>query len=147
MHEILKKLQVKENIKLTVSGLPKELIEVFSNDNCIINNHKDKIRTDSVLFFVQTKNQIKEATLRISNMTETDAFIWFAYPKKSSRNYTSEVTRDEGWEALGALNLEPVRQISISEDWSALRFRRVENIKSFKRNFAISDEGRKRMSK
>jgi hypothetical protein len=47
---------------------------------------------------------------------------------------------------LGTLNLEPVRQVAIDEDWSALRFRRVEHIKSMKRrsSMRISPEGKKR---
>jgi hypothetical protein len=31
---------------------------------------------------------------------------------------------------LGEYNLEPVRQVAIDKDWSALRFRRVDKIKT-----------------
>lgn len=59
--------------------------------------------------------------------------MWFAY-----------LNRDTGWQTLGDLGFEPVRQIAIDEDWSALRFRRVEFIKAMKRSFAMSKEGKKR---
>jgi hypothetical protein len=35
---------------------------------------------------------------------------------------------------LGDAGFEPVRQVAIDEDWSALRFRRVEYIKSMTRD-------------
>ncbi|KIL49293.1 hypothetical protein [Jeotgalibacillus soli] len=40
---------------------------------------------------------------------------------------------------------EPVRQIAIDENWSALRFRKVEKIKTLLRGFAVTEEGMKRI--
>ena len=60
--------------------------------------------------------------------------MWFAYPKASSKNYSCEFNRDTGWDALGKAGFEGVRQIAIDDDWSALRFRRVEFIKKMTRN-------------
>ena len=48
--------------------------------------------------------------------------LWFAYPKKSGA-IRSDISRDEGWQVLSALDLLPVSQIAIDENWSALRFR------------------------
>ena len=39
---------------------------------------------------------------------------------------------------------EPVRQIAIDEDWSALRFRKTGKIKTMKRGFAVTEEGKQR---
>ncbi len=72
--------------------------------------------------------------------------VWFAYPKKSSKKYTSDITRDTGFSDLGSVGFEPVSIVSIDEDWSALRFRRVEHIKTMTRGFAITDIGKKRTS-
>jgi hypothetical protein len=49
--------------------------------------------------------------------------VWVAYPKKASRRYGCEFDRDTGWQALGDAGFEPVRQVAIDEDWSALRCR------------------------
>jgi hypothetical protein len=56
--------------------------------------------------------------------------LWFAYPKGSSKKYTCEFNRDSGWKVIRSLGFDSVRQVAIDEDWSALRFRRVEYIKS-----------------
>ena len=58
--------------------------------------------------------------------------MWIAYPKKSSTRYTCD--RDRGWEGMGEAGFDPVRMVAIDEDWSALRFRRVEFIKKMTRD-------------
>ncbi|HMV90161.1 MAG TPA: hypothetical protein PKA40_11005, partial [Cyclobacteriaceae bacterium] len=51
-----------------------------------------------------------------------------------------------GWAELGKAGYEPVRMVAIDEDWSALRFRKAENIKVMKRSSAISETGKKRIA-
>ena len=58
-----------------------------------------------------------------------DGILWFCYPKKSS-GVRTDIHRDTGWDALTALGYRPVRQVSIDEIWSALRFRPAALVKS-----------------
>lgn len=75
-----------------------------------------------------------------------DGRLWVSYPKRSSTRYASDLSRDgDGWAHLYALNFEPVSQVSIDEDWSALRFRPVARIARFTRGFARSELGKKRL--
>jgi hypothetical protein len=67
--------------------------------------------------------------------------VWFAYPKQSSKKYVSEIDRDHGWAKLGAAGFEPVRMVAIDEDWSAVRFRRVDYIKTLSPTRGIRDLG------
>lgn len=98
------------------------------------------------LAFVTKQAELDALSKVIANKAKGDAIIWFAYPKKSSRKYTCEFNRDSGWTVLGEAGFEGVRQVAIDEDWSALRFRRVEFIKSMNRDpkRALSKEGKKR---
>jgi len=57
-----------------------------------------------------------------------DPLLWFAYPKGSSKKYRCAFNRDTGWDVLKSLGFDTVRAVAIDEDWSALRFRRVECI-------------------
>ena len=84
-----------------------------------------------------------------AKMAEGDAVIWFAYPKGSSKRYTCEITRDTGWQALGRAGFEPVRMVAIDEDWTAVRFRRVDFIKTMTRpsEYAMSTAGKARTAK
>lgn len=58
-----------------------------------------------------------------------DAMLWFAYPKASSKVYRCEFNRDSGWQPLRDEGFDTVRIVALDEDWSALRFRRVEYIR------------------
>lgn len=75
---------------------------------------------------------------------KNDEVVWLAYPKLSSKKYTCEFNRDTGWQALGDIGFEGVRMVAIDEDWSALRFRKAENIKTMTRSFAMSKKGKEK---
>lgn len=94
--------------------------------------------------FVKTLADVERAAGSLIAAAEPDATIWMVYPKGSSRKYKCDFNRDTGWETLGKAGYEPVRQVAIDEDWSALRFRKVEFVKSMKRDpkRTISKEGR-----
>lgn len=99
---------------------------------------------DFALVFVKEKKQIENRIETVYPKLVGDALLWFAYPKKTSKKYNTELTRDIGWGVLGDYNLEPVRQVAIDEDWSALRFRKVRFIKNMTRskNFALRSAGK-----
>jgi hypothetical protein len=87
-----------------------------------------------MLAFVTRLDEVERYAALAGARAEGDALVWFAYPKGSSKRYTCEFNRDTGWAALGGAGFEGVRQVAIDEDWSALRFRRVEFIKSMTRD-------------
>ena len=86
-----------------------------------------------MLAFVTTQVQVDTLARDVAQATSGDAVVWFAYPKQSSKRYRCDFNRDTGWAALGTAGFEPVRQVAVDEDWSALRFRRVEFIKKLTR--------------
>jgi hypothetical protein len=85
------------------------------------------------LVFATRKAEIGPSASSLSKVAEGDAIVWFAYPKGSSKRYDCDFNRDTGWDALGVLGFAPVRQVAVDEDWSALRFRRVEFVKTLRR--------------
>jgi len=101
------------------------------------------------LAFVTKQKEVETLAKIIASKVKGDAVVWFAYPKGTSRKYESEINRDNGWQILGKLGFEGVRGVSIDEDWSALRFRRVEFIKAMNRDqkHAISAQGKARLAK
>jgi len=104
---------------------------------------------DFSLAFVTKQNEVDSLGKAISKKAQGDAVVWFAYPKGSSKKYKSEINRDSGWKALGDGGFEPVRMVAIDEDWSAVRFRRVEFIKNLTRGkeHRMSAEGKARAAK
>ncbi len=98
------------------------------------------------LAFATSQPGVDKAARVAADRTSGDAVVWFAYPKGTSKRYRSTINRDTGWQALGAVGFEPVRMVAIDEDWSAVRFRRVEFIKTMKRasEHALSAKGKEK---
>ncbi|MDX1391998.1 MAG: hypothetical protein R3241_06450 [Rheinheimera sp.] len=99
--------------------------------------------------FVMTQKQLDAASIALTAMADGDAILWMVYPKATSKRYKCEFNRDSAWSTLGQAGFEPVRQVAIDEDWSALRFRRIEFIKSFTRaaERALTQAGKLRAAK
>ena len=87
-----------------------------------------------VLSFVTRQPEVDALAKSLSSKVEGDAVVWFAYPKGSSKRYKSELSRDKSWRALGTAGFVPVRMVAVDEDWTAVRFRRAEFIKTMKRD-------------
>ncbi len=80
--------------------------------------------------FAVTQARLDRTSKVLAAASEGDAVLWFAYPKGTSKLYACEFNRDSGWGIIRAAGFESVRQVAIDEDWSALRFRRLEYVKS-----------------
>jgi hypothetical protein len=85
----------------------------------------------------------------VAKKSAPDAVVWFAYPKRTAKQYTSEISRETGNEALGEAGFEPVRMVAIDEDWTGKRFRRVAFIRNLTRDprALVSKEGKKRIAR
>ena len=65
-------------------------------------------------------------------LVKFNGLIWVAYPKGSSKRYSCDINRNQMWNMLSKFDLRPITQISIDDDWTALRYRPVSLIKSVK---------------
>jgi len=82
------------------------------------------------LAFVTRQSEVDALAPQVAAKAKGDAIVWFAYPKGTSKKLKCDFNRDTGWSALQAAGFDTVRAISIDDDWTALRFRRKEFIKS-----------------
>ena len=82
------------------------------------------------LAFATAQAEVDRLAKLLSAKAEGDALFWFAYPKGTSKKYKCDFNRDTGWSVLKSAGFDTERAVAIDEDWSALRFRRVEFIKS-----------------
>ena len=132
MSAIFKKLNLKDEVEILVMNAPVsfetqlKLLEGVRVERDL----KDLDEVHFSLVFVIKQNDLDEISAKLASKAHSDALLWFAYPKGSSKKYKCEFNRDTGWDVLKGSGFQPVRQVSIDEDWSALRFRRIEFIKS-----------------
>lgn len=82
------------------------------------------------LAFVTRQSEVDALVPKIAARAKGDAAVWFAYPKGTSKKFKCDFNRDTGWDLLKAEGFDTVRAISIDDDWTGLRFRRNEYIKS-----------------
>ena len=99
----------------------------------VLRNLQDLDDIEFSVAFVTSQKEVDTLAKAITNRAKGDAVVWFAYPKGTSKTHKSEINRDTGWQVLGEAGFEPVRSVAIDEDWSAIRFRRVEFIKTMTR--------------
>lgn len=135
MPSVFGKLNLKDHKEIVVLNAP----ESFEGELAtlkgvkVIPELKKASITTFFLTFVDTQNEVDSIAPAIARKAEGDAIVWFAYPKGSSKKYKSQINRDNGWKVLGAEGFKPVRMVAIDEDWSAIRFRRVEFLKNMTR--------------
>ena len=146
MTPLFKKLNLKDQKEIVILSSPKSFnseINNISEFTKVRKTIKGITGIEFILVFVTKKNEISKILANTNKLFTDDVVLWFAYPKGSSKNYKCDFNRDNGWDALGELNFEGVRIISIDEDWSALRFRKVKFIKNISRNekMILSKEG------
>lgn len=143
------KLNLKQQAEILLINAPLgfEAANAELEGRRILRSHDEAGRVSFAPVFAIRQADVDNSARGICPKLDGDAVIWFAYPKASSRRYKCEFNRDNGWAVLGRLGLEPVRQVAIDEDWSALRFRRVEFIKTMTRSFAMTEKGKSKPRK
>lgn len=136
MTPLFKKLNLKAQTDLLVVNPPPSFTaELSALTGVTIHHNVDSLAViEFSLAFVTQQQDVDNLAAAIGPRVQGDGLVWFAYPKRSSKHYTDDINRDTGWAALGQLGFEPVRQVAIDTDWSALRFRRVEFIKTMTRD-------------
>lgn len=132
MTAMFKKLNLKDQAEIVVLNAPSSFeAELAYLEDIAIRRRLTGIKALSfVLAFVTKQKEVDTLAERIAAKAEGDAILWFAYPKGTSKNYTCDFNRDPGWAVLSKNGFRGVRQVAIDDDWSALRFRRTEFVKT-----------------
>jgi hypothetical protein len=131
MPAIFDKLNLKDHREILVLNAPDEFeLALRGLRDVRVCRHIGEVK--SLLFaltFVTRRAELDRLSKALAAKASGDAVLWFAYPKGTSKKYTCDFNRDDGWDVLRKAGFDSVRQVAIDEDWSALRFRRVEFIK------------------
>jgi len=143
MTPLFAKLNWKDQPEIVVLNAPESFeTELASLKGVTVERQAKAVKTIAfALAFVKTLAEVQSAAKALLSKAEGDAIVWLAYPKGTSKRYRCEFNRDNGWEALQKAGWEPVRMVAIDEDWSGLRFRRVEFIKNLTRYAARTASG------
>ncbi|WP_078546645.1 DUF3052 domain-containing protein [Litchfieldia alkalitelluris] len=144
--QVIKKLQFKDDRQ------PVLILNAPKSYNKIMCGFEGEVHQEGILgsynfiqVFGTSNSELQKLSLKVITYVKEDGLLWLCYPKKTSKTYKgSDCSRDQVAGLLSAEGYEPVRQIAIDEDWSALRFRKTENIKKMTRKFAVTEKGKER---
>ena len=130
MSDLWAKLNLKEQKQIVVLNAPDSFAsELKELGRVRVNRRISGVKELTfVLAFVVTKAELDKVATVVASKASGDALLWFAYPKGTSTKYKCDFNRDSGWDILRQSGFDTVRQVAIDEDWSALRFRRIEFI-------------------
>jgi hypothetical protein len=139
MGTLLEKLNYKGNDRIAVLNAEENFISSLSGELNGVKIDKEidpRFPYHFILIFVRNQAEVDTyIPIALHNLL-CDGVLWFGYPKKSSRKFSSNIDRDHGWKMLNDAGFHGIRLISIDEDWSALRFRSIKFIKSSSGRFS-----------
>ena len=136
MKELLRKLNYKGQERIALINAEDDFalsLSVELNGVVIDNEIDPRYPYSFIILFVKSISEVEHLTPIALHNLMADGILWFCYPKKSSKKYSTDLDRDHGWSTLNDSGLHGVRMVSVDDDWSAFRFRNARYIKSFKK--------------
>jgi hypothetical protein len=143
---VLKKLNFKDQEQsVLVINAPNSYDDIKAAFEGEVHQQAQLAKYDFVQVFGTSNQELQSHAKNAVSYVSEDGLLWLCYPKKSSKVYKgSDCSRDTVTGMLSEEGFEPVRQIAIDDDWSALRFRKPDKIKKMIRTFAVTEVGKKR---
>ena len=131
MPTLFDKLNLKLQREIVVINAPASFEPELAalKDVVVLRDAKKAKAVHFAIAFATKQIEVDALSKALVAKADGDALLWFAYPKGTSKKYQCEFNRDSGWDVLRSAGFDTVRAVAIDEDWSALRFRRVEFIK------------------
>ncbi|HEY6851096.1 MAG TPA: hypothetical protein VI320_33405 [Terracidiphilus sp.] len=132
MATLFEKLQLRDHPEILILNAPESFKSELSRMP-VENIHRSLEALAEIHFllaFVTKQAEVDALVPKIAARAKGDATVWFAYPKGTSKKFKCDFNRDTGWALLKDAGFDTVRSIAIDEDWTGLRFRRTQFIKS-----------------
>jgi hypothetical protein len=115
--DLAQKLQIKPGVSVALICLPPD-VEIHLPDAA---KSVGPTAAEAVVAFVQSIDDLESSAAAAVEAARADRLAWIAYPKAGQLG--TELNRDRLAEAAAKRGIQPVRQVSIDDVWSALRFR------------------------
>jgi hypothetical protein len=139
MKNLLNKLNYRGQKRIAVINANEIFLNALSKEisDVVIDVEIDnRYPYEFMLIFVELVSEVEQLAPKAMHNLISDGILWFAYPKKTSKKYSSDIDRDHGWEILIERGFDKVRQVAVNDDWSALRFMNIRYIKSSRNRFS-----------
>lgn len=115
--ELAAKLQIKPGIQVALVAAPQAGPDLSGIGPLAA----DPVAAGAVIAFVLTAAELTTVAMPAIEAARADRLAWIAYPKAGQLG--TDINRDTLAGAVAGLGVRPVRQVSLDDVWSALRFR------------------------
>ena len=113
---IFKKMKVKPGMTVATLYAPPEY------PNYEEGSEVGEGKADFVHLFVTSKHEFTERLAEAADRVTEGGLFWISYPK-SAKGQKYDINRNILWDLAIPLNWHPVAQVSLSEEWSAMRLK------------------------
>lgn len=115
--ELAAKLQIKPGTRVAVVGQPADGPDLAD----LGPPASDPATAGAVVAFARLRADLAGIAGPAIEAAREDRLAWIAYPKAGQLG--TDINRDSLARAVAELGVQPVRQVSLDDVWSALRFR------------------------
>jgi hypothetical protein len=122
MTPLAKKLLIKPNHRVRLVNAPPgyaDSLQPLPDGSAISKATKGN---DVVQLFAKDQTDLREHIKTSLAALADGGVLWISFPKGTSKIQT-DLTRDQGWDAVTAAGFQGVSLVSIDDTWSAMRFR------------------------
>ena len=122
---LVKKLGIKEGMKIIVLNAPKDYMKLLGIDisGQVINEIS---HADLVHVFVTSKEELKKNFMKIIGEAKNNLIVWISWYKKSS-GIATDVTEDVIREIVLPIGWVDVKVCAVSDVWSGLKIVKRKN--------------------
>jgi hypothetical protein len=120
---LAKKLLLSRGQRVLVLRAPQTALDAIAPPEGVelATSHAARGVFDVVVLFVSSDKGLADHAPKAIAAVKPGGVLWFAYPKKTS-GVVSDLSRDDGWQALISRGWGPVAQVAVDATWSAVRF-------------------------
>ena len=116
MKNLLEKLNYKGQKRISIINAEESFLNTISSDLIDVTVDKKidpRYPYEFIIIFVKSVSEVEQiAPVTIHNLM-ADGVLWFCYPKKTSKKYSSEIDRDHGWKVLNDSGFYGIRLVAI----------------------------------
>ena len=76
---------------------------------------------DVIQVFLSTRTALEADLPRLKPLLAAGGKLWVTYPKGTSKRLTADIDRDDIHRYTATIGLQTVAQVSVDDDWSAIR--------------------------
>ncbi len=123
---VAEKMHLKPGMTIGFFNAPDNIFQLLGHlpDNVKCHTKDNPSDLDVLLAFIENRAMLESNLPKLKQQIKNDGAFWIAYHKGSS-SVDTDINRDSIYAFASMLDLKGVAMISINENWSGFRFKKI----------------------